>query len=201
MKKINSEEIVRMRKEGLSYSQICEKTGFSKGTISKYCRGINENFAIYEKITKTNKDDIDKSQKIYDDGYSLREVSKIVGINRTTLSKYLIIRNRKLKSEDESRKDDIERVKIWKRKLRDDLVEHRGGKCVVCGYDKSIRALHFHHLDLKEKLFRVSVGSVSKELLLKESEKCILVCSNCHCEIHDELYKKGYSDIINKIGK
>lgn len=200
MKKVNnSDEIIKLRKDGLSYKQICDKTGLSKGTVSKYCRGLNENFAKYENPFKFDKKDIDKAQKIYDSGMSLREVGKIVGITRQTLSKYLNIKEKISKKENESKRDDVERVKKWKKNLRNEIVQKSGGKCVICGYNKSIRALHFHHLDPKEKDFRISIGSISKELLLNEIKKCILVCSNCHCEIHDEMYEKGYSETIKKM--
>jgi len=33
----------------------------------------------------------------------------------------------------------------------------------------------------------------------KEVDKCVLVCANCHAEIHDELRECGESEIINKI--
>lgn len=63
-----------------------------------------------------------------------------------------------------------------------------GGKCVRCGYDKCIDALEFHHIDPTQKEF--SLGQrrgLNIEALRAELEKCILVCSNCHVEIHYEL--------------
>ena len=199
MKKIDSNEIVKMRKDGLTYKEICNKTGLSKGTVSKYCRGINENFAIYENIIRISSDTIEKAQKIYDDGCSLREIEKIIGITRQTLSKYLNIKKRGLKDKDVVRKENIERVKRWKKKCKENFVDIKGGECVICGYKKSIRALHFHHVEPTGKDINISNNSVPISTLIKELEKCILVCSNCHCEIHDELYENGYSNIINKI--
>lgn len=195
MKKIDSEEIVKMRKDGLSYSQICEKTGFSKGTVSKYCRGLNDNYSIHENIVKIDVHTINEAQKIYDEGYSLREVSKKIGISRQTLSKYLSVRP-KMKDKDEIRKNNIEKVKRWKRKLKEDMVELKGGKCVVCGYNKSLRALHFHHTNPSEKDITISQNTMTKEKAIKELDKCVLVCSNCHSEIHDEICEKGFSSMI-----
>ena len=65
------------------------------------------------------------------------------------------------------------------------LVEEFGGKCKVCGYRKYAGALDFHHLNPKTKSFALSVKglSYSWESLLKEAEKCVLVCKNCHTEI------------------
>jgi hypothetical protein len=78
-------------------------------------------------------------------------------------------------------------------------VEYKDGSCEVCGYEKSIGALAFHHRDPKEKDFTISAKSYAYERLKKEVDKCILVCSNCHIEIHEEIKNKGYSDIVNNI--
>lgn len=49
------------------------------------------------------------------------------------------------------------------------LVEDAGGSCAVCGYDRCIINLHFHHESIAT--FRA------------EAKKCVLVCANCHREI------------------
>lgn len=69
-------------------------------------------------------------------------------------------------------------------------VEEKGGKCSICGYNKCIEALEFHHLDPTQKDFILSDRNLilSWKEIKKELEKCILVCSNCHREIHA---KKG----------
>lgn len=68
------------------------------------------------------------------------------------------------------------------------LVEYKGGKCEICGYDKCIDALEFHHLNPQEKEFGISCGNTLKfETLKKEADKCILVCANCHREIHSKI--------------
>ena len=68
-------------------------------------------------------------------------------------------------------------------------VEYKGGKCAMCGYDKCIEALHFHHLDPTQKDFNLSRLKKNKfdDNIKDELDKCILVCSNCHREIHHEL--------------
>ena len=82
----------------------------------------------------------------------------------------------------ECRKDAV----INKRKKNKlELVKYKGGKCEKCGYCKCIDALEFHHIDEKTKSFGISNGDVrSLTELKKEADKCILVCSNCHKEIH-----------------
>lgn len=65
------------------------------------------------------------------------------------------------------------------------MVNYFGGKCTICGYNKYIGALEFHHLDSTEKDFRISGSGLSFKKILVEAEKCILVCSNCHKELHN----------------
>lgn len=78
--------------------------------------------------------------------------------------------------------------KNWHQKAKQTLVDLLGGECRCCGYKKSLRALEFHHIDPTKKEIRIS--STGKwEKLIKEIEKCVLVCSNCHKEIHDDLTK------------
>ncbi len=74
------------------------------------------------------------------------------------------------------------------------LIAYKGGKCERCGYDKSSRALEFHHLNPSEKDFGISkVLTRSIQSLKEEADKCVLLCSNCHAEVHDELFNQGYS--------
>ena len=63
-------------------------------------------------------------------------------------------------------------------------VDYKGGKCSICSYNKCIAALDFHHLDPNEKDFGVKNNLRTKEKAIKEMDKCILDCSNCHREIH-----------------
>jgi len=67
------------------------------------------------------------------------------------------------------------------------LISYKGNKCQLCGYNRCISSLHFHHKNPNEKNFSISGKSLSFEKLKKEVDKCILVCSNCHGEIHDGL--------------
>ena len=78
----------------------------------------------------------------------------------------------------------------WRKRTKIKLIQYKGGECEICDYKKSIWALEFHHKDPNEKDFGISGKSWSFERLKKEVDKCILVCSNCHQEIHEELSKK-----------
>ncbi|MCK4500970.1 hypothetical protein KAU11_10775 [Candidatus Babeliales bacterium] len=66
-------------------------------------------------------------------------------------------------------------------------------ECTKCGYSKCKRALDYHHLDSTEKSFGIAqfvwkrgFTENNKEQMLKELDKCIVLCSNCHRELHDE---------------
>ncbi len=73
-------------------------------------------------------------------------------------------------------------------KIKLKLVEFHGGKCIICGYNKSINALEFHHRVPAEKKFSLSKNNLcySWEKILEESKKCDLLCANCHREVHDK---------------
>jgi hypothetical protein len=72
----------------------------------------------------------------------------------------------------------------WRDRTKARLREAFGGSCCICGYDKCDKALSFHHLDPSEKEFGISARIKKWEVLVKEAKKCIMVCQNCHSEIH-----------------
>lgn len=80
-----------------------------------------------------------------------------------------------------------EAVKKRRKKLREMARDYKGGKCQICGYKKCPRALSFHHLDPKKKDFTISAKGLTRSWikLQEEIDKCILLCANCHMEIHD----------------
>jgi hypothetical protein len=64
------------------------------------------------------------------------------------------------------------------------LVAEAGGCCVVCGYDRCLFNLHFHHVDPATKRFPLTMArGKSLASYMEELAKCILVCANCHGEI------------------
>ncbi|CAN5647456.1 hypothetical protein BH20ACI4_BH20ACI4_35300 [soil metagenome] len=71
-----------------------------------------------------------------------------------------------------------------RRNLKLKAVEYKGGKCSNCGYNKCVGALDFHHLNPQKKDFTISGNSGKWENLKIELDKCILLCKNCHAELH-----------------
>ena len=88
---------------------------------------------------------------------------------------------------------------IRQQKLKIEAVEYKGGSCISCNYNKYPGALEFHHLDPNKKDFSIgqmkcrSLNSIKEEL-----DKCILLCSNCHKEIH-AVYLKYENETITEI--
>ena len=67
------------------------------------------------------------------------------------------------------------------------LLKIHGGQCKICTYNKNIASLVFHHKIPKKKLFEVNgwaFRNKSWEVLLMEARKCMLLCHNCHYELH-----------------
>lgn len=85
----------------------------------------------------------------------------------------------------------VEAVQKRRDKIKELAVEYKGGKCCICGYNKYQGALEFHHLDPLEKDFGIASKGYTRswESIKAELNKCILVCSNCHKEIHAGLIK------------
>lgn len=64
-------------------------------------------------------------------------------------------------------------------------VAYKGGECQLCGYNKCMDALCFHHLDPENKdtAFKY-MRSWSWDRIVAEIDTCMLVCANCHAELH-----------------
>jgi len=71
-------------------------------------------------------------------------------------------------------------------KLKRMVIEYKGGKCALCGYEKYAGAFDLHHIGDSKKEFGLSASGLTRswEKTKKEADKCILVCANCHREIH-----------------
>ena len=80
----------------------------------------------------------------------------------------------------------IAAVRKRRHKIREKAIAAKGGRCEVCGYDRCIEALEFHHSNDKNKNFGLSEKGYARswKRVEKELEKCVLLCANCHREIH-----------------
>jgi transposase-like protein len=91
-------------------------------------------------------------------------------------------------------KSKVDRQRIFKKKC----VDYKGGECKICGYDKCIDALDFHHVNPSKKNRSIvsmrSLGKKWDESVKTELDKCVLVCARCHREIHAGLHPEYLSN-------
>jgi hypothetical protein len=78
-----------------------------------------------------------------------------------------------------------EAVAARRRKVKQILVAEAGSACRLCGYDRCVAALEFHHVVRSEKRFALSHRGVARSLekARAEARKCALLCANCHAEV------------------
>ena len=115
--------------------------------------------------------------------------------------------SRKLEKGRKKQKDHYDRLRsIFKkdptRELRrmkkSTALEALGGACMLCGYAKSQRNLTFHHVNEKAFPLPERAFQFSWNKLIPEMRKCVLVCHNCHGEIHDGFVSK---EVVSKLHK
>jgi hypothetical protein len=87
-----------------------------------------------------------------------------------------------------------------RKKIKEQGVNYLGGKCSICGYDKCIEALEFHHKVSSTKDKEMCRGNgldtrMSFNKLKEELDKCTLLCSNCHREVHYEQRQQNIDSV------
>jgi len=80
----------------------------------------------------------------------------------------------------------IAAVKARRKKVRQMAIEYKGKKCQLCGYNRCIEALEFHHTNSSVKDFSISEKGYTRSWnrVKEELDKCMLLCANCHRELH-----------------
>lgn len=179
--------ILELKKEGKSHDEISKILGCAKSTVSFHC----QNNGITRDSRKVGDEDIKLMKEMFKT-MTTKEVANHFNVSVTTVKKYCGAKTKKPKyTTEEKKKKNSEAVARRRKKVKAMAVEYKGGKCQnpKCGYDRCNRALEFHHLDPNEKDFGIaSKGhTIGWEKVKKELDKCIMVCGNCHCEIHDGL--------------
>ena len=97
----------------------------------------------------------------------------------------------------------LQAVRKRREKVRRMAVAYKGGRCQVCGYDRCIEALEFHHLDPMQKDFGISHKGYTRswEKVRQEVDKCILLCANCHREVHAGILQLPQVTVVEKLGE
>lgn len=184
-------KVIELYSQGKSYNQISEELGCSKGTISFHVSSMAE-----EKIHKVRREKKKQIETTINEvkeskGLTLKDFEDIYRM-ALPLKDFLKLRNELFEKKYITKELSVaDYHKNRRRQIKKELVDIKGGKCQVCGYNKCLRSLEFHHLDPLQKDFTISgnLKRIKREKVIKELEKCILVCSNCHGEIHDGLIR------------
>lgn len=102
------------------------------------------------------------------------------------------------KNQEHAKEKVIERknaIKKWFKEIKGQL------RCEQCG-ENHPACLEFHHLNPSEKEINLSeavaIKGWSKNKILDEIDKCVVLCSNCHKKLHWELQQQVVSEGINK---
>lgn len=69
--------------------------------------------------------------------------------------------------------------KIAIKQLKD---TYRQSGCILCG-EKDLACLDFHHIRDKEHTI-AAMGYFSTDKIVRELDKCIVLCANCHRKLH-----------------
>lgn len=94
--------------------------------------------------------------------------------------------------------------KAYRFRLKQKAVEYKGGKCEICGYDKCLRSLVFHHNDPLQKDFAIGESrprykkARKWDLVKIELDKCQLLCHNCHNELHDKIETEKDDGVLQR---
>lgn len=149
----------------------CKKSGYSNR-----CKQCHREYA--KQARKTNADTIRADKR----EYYKKNKKRILEKQRGDYAK-AVAENPNLNKElYQKNKNTIRESRRAKKQL---LVDSLGGECQRCGYSKCLGALDFHHLDPDTKEFEINSRSNSSfEKCLKEANKCVLLCANCHREEH-----------------
>jgi hypothetical protein len=73
-----------------------------------------------------------------------------------------------------------------RRKVKEMAVVELGGRCQICKYDRCSQALDIHHRDPNKKNFGIAARGYTRswEAVRAELKLCVLICANCHREVH-----------------
>lgn len=118
--------------------------------------------------------------RLKEEGLSPAEIARELKCSASSVS-YNLLPNSKEKSRARSKKH----IKNKRARVKEAL----GSSCKRCGYNTCKRSLHFHHIDPTTKSINLADVNLYKEsILIEELKKCVLICANCHGELHDKIW-------------
>ena len=154
---------------GLSITEMAEVLGLSKGSVRHWLRRHR-----LQTRNATRREEHRKAKSAGLMAATLR--CRVHGETEFVIDSSGVYRCRQCR---------VDAVVGRRRRVKRTLVDEAGGRCVVCGYDRYVGALEFHHLDPEQKTLAISTNGITLalEALRAEAAKCVLLCSNCHAEV------------------
>ncbi len=162
---LDRRELEALVQKGFSIAQIASETQRSKATVRHWLR----EYGLGTVGSRRRRERL----AVADEGFTLCPDHGLVEFTRRPDGGTRCVRCR------------VEAVTRRRRELKRTLVEEAGGACRLCGYDRCLAALEFHHIDPADKRFTLSRRgmSMSIERARAEAQKCVLLCGNCHAEV------------------
>jgi len=174
-------KVISLRNEGFKMTEIVVKLNCSLSTVKYHCS--KNGLAGKSKISEDN---FDIMKKMINDGVTQKEISEKLKISISTIKRY---KDKSFEELNKYRGYMLSFMKDRRKDIKKQAVEYMGGSCKLCGYNKCFTALSFHHIDPETKDFQISGTNRCWEKIKKELDKCVMLCTNCHLEVHDGITK------------
>ena len=160
--------------EGLTTREIAERLGFSQSTVRYWLRRHDLRTRRARRKDSARVRGVDAARRTM---HCSRHGATDFWLERRGIYRCLRCRS--------------EAVARRRRRLKEILVSEAGGRCSICGYDRYIGALQFHHREGTAKKFGVSERGLTRSLdaVRAEAAKCVLLCANCHSEVEGGIVK------------
>jgi len=181
------EPILNLRRKGLTFPAIAAELGCTISVISYHCKGLGLTNAARSPTPR----EVAEMQRLYDGGLSIAKIATTVNRYRATVARWITTNPKVDITYEQKQKQRSQRVQRRRKQLKVLLVEYKGGCCELCGYNKCIRALEFHHKDPTTKSFGLGFSTYSLTKMKAEADLCSLLCANCHREVEEETHKKA----------
>jgi len=167
-----------------------------KETIQKICKKCGENFSCYIKIDNVEKVLKGRSLCFKCQPFNSYKKNSLASIEATGMKICSKCNKEKPINNFSRQTKNIKGCsycitcanihnKEKRRSLKEQYVDYKGGQCLICGYNKYLGSLDFHHIDPNEKEFSMAQFKLrSFDQVKSELDKCVLLCANCHREVH-----------------
>ena len=169
---VDRETLAGLVDAGMTTREIADRLGFSQSTVRHWLRRHGLRTTRARRVNAHGERGVDAARR------SLQCARH--GTTEFWLDNRGIYRCLRCRSEAVARR---------RRRLKEILVSEAGGCCSLCGYDRYVGALQFHHRESSEKLFGMGERGLTRSLaaVRAEAAKCILLCANCHAEVEGGL--------------